>query len=187
VQDAHDSARAVGHRTELSVVAAARIARLRRHPSRRHRPPTSSSRLCERAHTRGCTLLHALPARKRLRPLGLTRVCLRRPPARPFRSRSPSPCSPRSGAAPDRTLHVTRQCYHGRPRTSRRPRVSGDAGYIRSIAASCRRRPFVTFGALISIRSQRLPWRRTHVPPEAAFLDASLLLPAGRVHSVCMS
>ena len=69
MQDAHDSARAVGHRTERSVGAAARIARPRRHPSRRHRPPTSSSSLYARAHMRGCTLLHALPARKRLRPL----------------------------------------------------------------------------------------------------------------------
>ena len=37
---------------------------------------------------------------------------------------------------------MTRQCYRGRPRTSRRPVVSGDAGYIRSIAASCKRKSF---------------------------------------------
>jgi hypothetical protein len=91
-------------------------ARLRRHPSRRHQcPPTSSSRSCTRAHARGCTLRHALPARKRLRPLGLTRVCLRRPPARPFRSRSPSPCSPRTGSALDMTWHPWALC-HAPPR-----------------------------------------------------------------------
>ena len=41
-------------------------------------------------------------------------------------------------------------------------------------------------GLLISIRSQRLPRACTHGPAEAAFLDASLLLPAGRVHPVRM-
>ena len=52
-----------------------------------------------------------------------------------------------------RTLHIggaslksratsTRQCYRGRPRTSQRPRVSRHAGYARSIATSCKRKPF---------------------------------------------
>jgi len=42
-------------------------------------------------------------------------------------------------------------------------------------------------GLFISIRSQRLPRACTHGPAEAAFLDASLLLPAGRVHPVRMA
>ena len=61
---------------------------------------------------------------------------------------------------------MTLQCYRGRSRTSRRPRVSGDAGYIRSIAASCKRKPFggcnldqIATTAMVS----------THVPSAAAF------------------
>ena len=75
-QDAHDSARAVGHRTELSVGAAVRIARLRRHPSRRHR---------RRHRRRGCAHMHArADARSTMRclhasacgPYALTPICL---------------------------------------------------------------------------------------------------------------
>ncbi len=52
------------------------------------------------------------------------------------------------------------------------------------IATNCTRRPS---GAVISIRSQRLPCKRTHLPPEPAVPDASLLLPAECVHPACMS
>ena len=58
--------------------------RLPRH--RRHQPRHRCRGLCARAHTRGCTLLHALPARKRLRRLSphtdLPTPSVR-PPARP--------------------------------------------------------------------------------------------------------
>ena len=61
---------------------------------------------------------------------------------------------------------MTCQCCRGRARTPRRPRVRGDAGYIRSIAASCTRKPFggcnldqIATTAMVS----------THVPSAAAF------------------
>jgi hypothetical protein len=63
-----------------------------------------------------------------------------------------------------RTLHIKLaeprymcldSCSRGRPRTSRRPRVSGDAGHTQITATSGKRKPF---GAVTSIRSQRLRW-----------------------------
>ena len=79
---------------------------------------------------------------------------------------------------------VPRQCSRGRPRASQRPRVSGDAGYIRSIATSCKRKPF---GAVTSIRSHDCDGNARTYATGGGVPDASLLLPAGRVHPVCMA
>ena len=69
MQDAHDSSTSCrpSHRTFSGCSCSPRSAS----PTSESAPPapTSSSRLCARARTRGCTLRHALPARKRLRPL----------------------------------------------------------------------------------------------------------------------
>jgi len=85
---------------------------------------------------------------------------------------------------------VTLQCYRGRSRTSRRPRVSGDAGYIRSIAASCKRKPFggcnldqIATTAMVSM----------HVPSAAAFQtqaccclrDACIPYASHKEHAAC--
>ena len=75
--------------------------------------PTSSSGLRARAHTRGCTLLHALPARKRLRPLSphaYLRTPLARPPA-PFARALRARVRTRTGSAPDRTRHPFAFCH----------------------------------------------------------------------------
>ena len=68
-------------------------------------------------------------------------------------------CTPHIKLAEPRYMCLD-SCSRGRPRTSRRPRVSGDAGHTQITATSCKRKPF---GAVTSIRSQRLPRQRTHV------------------------
>ena len=85
---------------------------------------------------------------------------------------------------------MTLQCYRGRSRTSRRPRVSGHAGYIRSIAASCKLKPFggcnldqIATTAMVS----------THVPLAAAFQtqawcclrDACIPYASHKEHAAC--
>ena len=92
-----------------------------------------------------------------------------------------------------RTLHIKLaeprymcldSCSRGRPRTSRRPRVSGDAGHTQITATSGKRKPF---GAVTSIRSHDYQGNaRTHATG-GGFPDARLLLPAGRVHLVCIA
>jgi hypothetical protein len=47
------------------------------------------------------------------------------------------PASRVQGLASEPWRRVTRQCHRGRTLTSRRHRVSGDAAFIRCIAASC--------------------------------------------------
>jgi hypothetical protein len=84
--------------------------------------------------------------------------------------------------------HVTvpRQCYCGRPRTSRRLGVSRDAGCTRSITTSSKRK---LFGAVTSIRSHKYCGDTRARAIDSGFPDASLLLPASarRVHPVCMA
>jgi len=67
-------------------------------------------------------------------------------------------------------LRGTRQCYRDRPRTSRRPRVSGGAGCTRSIATSCKRKPFGGCNldqiAAITMVTQRR-WRSRRKPAAA--------------------
>ena len=86
---------------------------------------------------------------------------------------------------------VTRHCYRGRTRTSRRPRISGDAGYIRSIPASCTRKPFGGC-SLVQIAAIAMV-THTHVPAEAAsqtqacccLLDTSIPYACHDEHVAC--
>jgi hypothetical protein len=61
---------------------------------------------------------------------------------------------------------VTRQCYRGRPRASRSPRVSRDAGYIRSI---CYKLQAEAIRGCNLDQIARLRWQRAEVPSVAAF------------------
>ena len=71
-----------------------------------------------------------------------------------------------------------------RPRTSRCSRVGKHAGYTQMPATSGKRKPF---GAVTSIRSHDYQGNaRTHATG-GGFPDARLLLPAGRVHPVCIA
>ena len=103
MQDAHDSARAVGHRTEL-----------RRTSESAPPAPTSLSRLCTRARTRGCTLLHALPAGKRLQPLS---------PHADLPTSSTYIAPTKSGMASRRFLPL-HCCMFGRPHTHDTPHAA---------------------------------------------------------------
>ena len=92
-------------------------------------------------------------------------------------------CTPHIKLAEPRYMCLD-SCSRGRPRTSRRPRVSGDAGHTQITATSGKRKPF---GAVTSIRSHDYQGNaRTHATG-GGFPDARLLLPAGRVHPVCIA
>ena len=107
MQDAHDSSTSCrpSHRTFSRCSCSPRSAS----PTSESAPPapTSSSRLCARARTRGCTLRHALPARKRLRPLS---------PHADLPSRSTHIAPTKSGMASRRFLPL-HCCRFGRPHT----------------------------------------------------------------------
>ena len=61
---------------------------------------------------------------------------------------------------------VPRQCSRGRPRASQRPRVSGDAGYIRSI---CYKLQAEAIRGCNLDQIARVRWQRAEVPSAAAF------------------
>ena len=75
-------------------------------------------------------------------------------------------------------------CSRGRPRTSRRPRVGRHAGCTRSI---CYKLQAEAIRGL-QPRSDRTIAMATHAHATGGgFPDARLLLPAGRVHLVCIT
>ena len=61
---------------------------------------------------------------------------------------------------------MTRQCYRGRPRASRSPRVSRDAGHIRSF---CYKLQAEAIRGCNLDQIARLRWQRAEVPSVAAF------------------
>ena len=91
-----------------------------------------------------------------------------------------------------RTLHIGGTNLKSRatcdsavlPRASRSPRVSRDAGHIRSI---CYKLQAEAIRGCNLNQIARLPWQRTHTATGGGVPDASLLLPAGRVHPVCLA
>ena len=70
------------------------------------------------------------------------------------------------------------------PRTSRRPRVSGHVRCVRSIATDCKRK---AFGAVTSIRSHDCDGDARRCTIGGGLPYASLLLPAGRAHPLCIA
>ena len=88
-------------------------------------------------------------------------------------------------------MTVTQQCYRGRSRTSRRPRVSRHAGCTRSIATACKRKPFGAVALILwcpcTCHRRRCSRRK---PAAACGTRRDWVRPdpvTGRVHPVCMA
>ena len=78
----------------------------------------------------------------------------------------------------------TRQCYRGGPRTSQRPRVSRHAGYARSIATSCKRKPFG--GCSLDLIAAIAMVARARATG-GGFPEVIQLLPAAHMHPGCIA